>query len=315
MRKYLFGPVPSRRLGMSLGVDLVPHKTCTLDCVYCECGATTDLTTERKEYVPTRDVIEELKEFFAEKPELNYVTFSGAGEPTLHSGIGEIVAFIKKNTPFKLCLLTNATLLDRDNLMEELKDIDLIVPSLDAVSDEDFKKVNRPAEELRFQHVEDNIATFRRESQAEMWLEIFVVPGGNDSPESLERFRSAVEKIKPDKVQLNTLDRPGCVDWIRPPTEEEVDVFAQALAGPVPIEVVGRFRKNVEVRASYGKSHSLEVKVLELISRRPCTIEDMAVSSGFDESEIAKMVEKLFDEGKISSETRERGVFYRKIIE
>ena len=136
MSNYLFGPVPSRRLGISLGLDLVPHKTCSLNCIYCESGKTTNLTIERKEYIPTAVLISELTTFLKTKPKLDYITFSGAGEPTLHSDIGTIVTFIKKNYPdYQLALITNGTLFYLSKLRREVKPVDLILPSLDAVSE------------------------------------------------------------------------------------------------------------------------------------------------------------------------------------
>ena len=159
MYNYLFGPVPSRRLGISLGVDLVPHKTCSLNCIYCECGRTTNLTIERKAYVPTETVLAELKTFLEPKPKLDYITFSGAGEPTLHSGIGEIVKFLKTNFPnYKIALLTNGTLFYQPELIKEVKSIDLILPSLDAASDLVFRKLNRPFPKLHIETMIEELA-------------------------------------------------------------------------------------------------------------------------------------------------------------
>ena len=154
MSNYLFGPVPSRRLGISLGLDLVPHKTCSLNCIYCESGKTTNLTIERKEYIPTAVLISELTTFLKTKPKLDYITFSGAGEPTLHSDIGTIVTFIKKNYPdYQLALITNGTLFYLSKLRREVKPVDLILPSLDAVSEKTFKRINRSHRELAIKKI------------------------------------------------------------------------------------------------------------------------------------------------------------------
>jgi len=162
--KYLFGPVPSRRLGISLGVDLVPHKTCSLNCVYCECGRTTILTDERKEYVPTEMVLSELNHFLTTNPRLDFITFSGSGEPTLHSGLGNVIKFIKKNFPkYQVALLTNGTLFYSPNIREEVKQVDVILPSLDAASEEVFHKINRPVRGLKVQKVIDGLVQLRTE--------------------------------------------------------------------------------------------------------------------------------------------------------
>ena len=143
--KHVFGPVPSRRLGISLGVDLVPSKTCSLDCIYCECGSTTHLTVKRKEYVPTLDVIEEIRQCLDQAPELDYVTFSGSGEPTLHKGLGRIASFIKQNYPnYNLALLTNGTLFYQEDVRRDASGTDLVIASIDAGSQEGFSRINRP---------------------------------------------------------------------------------------------------------------------------------------------------------------------------
>ena len=148
--KCVFGPIPSRRLGLSLGIDLLPYKTCSMDCVYCECGATTNLTCERREYFPTSQVIQELEEVLAKHQKIDYVTFSGVGEPTLHSGIGTIIRHIREAHPeLKICLLTNASLLNDEQLVKEIAPVDLIVPSMDGSNDEELYRINRQAARQR----------------------------------------------------------------------------------------------------------------------------------------------------------------------
>ncbi|NOY74713.1 MAG: radical SAM protein, partial [Kiritimatiellaeota bacterium] len=217
-KSFLFGPVPSRRLGISLGVDLVPRKTCSMDCVYCESGKTTCLTVERREFHPTDAVIAELDAYLAGAPELDYITFSGAGEPTLHSGIGEIIAFLKSEYPeYKTCLLTNAMLLPTDEtLFGELKPLDLIVPSLDSAMPEIHAAINRPAAPVDIDALINALARFKKESAASMHLEIFIVKGLNDTKRDVAGFADAIRRIKPDKVQINSLDRPGTEDWVEP---------------------------------------------------------------------------------------------------
>ena len=208
--KCVFGPVPSRRLGLSLGIDLLPFKTCSMDCVYCECGATTNLTCDRREYFPTADVIAELDATLERHPKIDYVTFSGVGEPTLHTGIGRIIRAVKAKRPeVRICLITNATLLGDPALQKELEGIDLIMPSLDASCEEEFVRVNRPAPGVTFDGLIDALKSFRAVNKVEMWLEVFIVPGINDSPASLERFVQCLREIAPDQVQINSLDRPG----------------------------------------------------------------------------------------------------------
>lgn len=312
VRKYLFGPVASRRLGISLGVDLVPPKTCSLNCVYCESGITTEFTAERSEFVPTDDVIRELNEFLSIRPQLDYITFSGAGEPTLHSGLGKIVSYLKANHPqYKLCLLTNATLFNDPALRREIKEIDLICPSLDASNQTEFDLINRPVKGIDHAALVSGLSEMSRETEAEYNLELFIVPGGNDSDESIRRFVGIIREIMPDLVQLNTLDRPGCVDWIKPAPEETVMRFADALKPVVPVEAIGPYKYRSETPANQLPEEEIDVRVIDLVSRRPSTLADMVSALFVNRSILRKHVESLSSAGVISAEKRGRGTFYR----
>jgi len=244
--RHLFGPVRSRRLGISLGVNMVPFKTCSLDCVYCECGATTVLTTERREYIPTGSIIAELDHYLDTNPQLDYVTFGGSGEPTLHSGLGVIINHLKKNYPQKkLALLTNSTLLYDSRLRADIVKCDLIVPSLDAVSDDTFYKINKPANSLDCAGIIKNLIELSnklKELKGEMWLEIFILPGVNDTDKEINLFKEAAAAINPARVQLNSLDRPGTCSGISAPTTAKLEEIAGKLA-PLPVEIVSRYAK------------------------------------------------------------------------
>lgn len=243
--KYVFGPIHSRRLGRSLGVNLLPYKTCTMNCIYCECGATTDLTVERKAFFPLRDVLAQIDEALEKDPAIDFLTFSGSGEPTLHPGVGAIVRHVHEKFPrIRVCLLTNSTFLGDPVLRNELRELDLIVPSLDGSNEEEFERIDRPHPDVTFASVMEALIAFRKDCpNVPMWLEIFIVPGVNDSPASVERFVSAIRRIGPDKVQLNSLDRAGAVDWIRVPSEEDLDRMAQAFSAAAPVEIVRRIRR------------------------------------------------------------------------
>ncbi len=312
--KCVFGPIPSRRLGLSLGVDLLPFKTCSMDCIYCECGATTRLTCERKEYFPTADVIAELDGVLSENRKIDYVTFSGVGEPTLHSGLGEIIRHIRDKFPqLKICLLTNATLLNDDRLCEELKPINLIVPSLDGSNDEELFKVNRQEKSITLDSVVRGLQNFRRHvPSAAMWLEIFIVPGVNDSMESAERFRALAEKIAPDKVQLNSLDRPGVLDWVVPADSETLDRIAAVIGRSVPVEKIARSKQQPEIK----NLDTLDVEkynelILKTLRSRPCTAEDLTATLGIPGDRIEPHLRRMERAGLLVSEKGTRGVFYR----
>lgn len=239
-KKYLFGPVPSRRLGTSLGIDLLPYKTCTLDCIYCECGETTALTLCRKEYVPPDEVLAELDEVLRKKPALDYVTFAGSGEPLLHSGISLIINWLKKHYPhYAVAVLTNGTLLSHKEVRAELKEADLVIPSLDAVTEANFQMINRPYEGLSCEGLVSGLVQFRREYDGEICLEVFIIPGLNDDSSELKKMREIIHLVSPDRVQLNTLDRLGTEEWVRPASEAELRKCAAALGRG---EVVAGYR-------------------------------------------------------------------------
>ena len=311
--KCVFGPVPSRRLGLSLGIDLLPFKTCSMDCVYCECGATTNLTCERKEYFPTESVIAELDHVLSNKPNIDWITFSGVGEPTLHSGIGRIIRHIREHYPeIPVCLLTNASLLGDPALQEELAGISLIVPSLDGSNEEELFKINRQSPSVTLRSVMNGLLAFRkRHPDITMWLEIFIVPGVNDSPESAERFRTLAAQLKPDKVQLNSLDRPGVVEWIRPAEPAVLDRIAAVIGQSVPAEIISRHQKQVKLKDVIPDVEQYNELILKTLRSRPCTAQDLVSTLEIPAERIEPHLRRMERAGLVVSEPGERGVFYR----
>jgi wyosine [tRNA(Phe)-imidazoG37] synthetase (radical SAM superfamily) len=216
IRPLVFGPKRSRRLGRSLAVDVIPRKTCPLDCVYCELGRTDHLTLERKEYVRADAVLEELREVLRnQEGEIDYITLSASGEPTLNSKLGEIIREIKRMTTIPVAVLTNGVLLFREDVRKDLLAADVVLPSLDAVSDHAFEAINRPHGRLDIEEVIDGLIAFRREFTGQIWLEILLVKGINDTPEELALLKSASERIGPDIIHLNTVVRPPAEGWAR----------------------------------------------------------------------------------------------------
>jgi len=305
--RYLFGPVPSRRLGRSLGIDLVPQKTCAFDCVYCECGQTTNLTCERREYVPTDRVIAELDDYLATAPDLDYVTFAGSGEPTLHTGIGEVIAFIKDRYPrYRVAVLTGSALLADPAVRAALIRADLVVPSLDAISEEVFLKLNRPSPGITAGRVLAGLTAFSREFPGEVWLEVFIVPGENDTEEELLLLKDAVAAISPDRVQVNTLDRPGTDIRVRPASPRTLERVAAVLGRNA--EVIGAAP---DEPAMVPEAREVADTLLATLRRRPCTVTDLARISGLRPAEVTKYLRILEERGAVEPVREERGVFYR----
>ena len=308
MYKHLFGPVPSRRLGISLGVDLVPHKVCTLNCIYCECGSTTRLTLERDEYVPFEELLEELEDYFAKNPDPDFITFSGAGEPTLHSRIGEVLSFIKKLKPsIRVALISNGTLFSDPEVRRELTEVDVVLPSLDAATERAFRKINRPRKDLKLDEYVSGLVEFKKEFKGEFWLEVLILPGYNDDPENIQALKKAIHAIAPDRIQLNTLDRPGVIDGLRPATREELEAIVHEW-DMEHVEIVVPVAEREESKAFRT---DVEAAILETISRRPCTIEDIHQILGIHINEINKYLGTLEDSGQIETNRQERGVFYQ----
>lgn len=305
--KYLFGPVPSRRLGISLGIDLVPLKTCSYNCIYCECGKTTNLTIERKEYVPTEEVIAEIDHFLSIKPKLDFMTFSGSGEPTLHSGIGIIAHHLKTRHPgYRLALLTNGSLFWDENLRNDVREIDVIIPSLDAVTDNIFKKINRPHRSLNIDEIISGLESLRLDFKGEIWLEIFIVPNLNDQIPELDHIKDAIMRIKPDRIQLNTLDRPGVVGWIHPLRKEEMEKIVRYLEYP-NVEITG---DSIVISEIPCFSDDLLDGIIQTLRRRPCTAMDLSKVFGLHQNEINKYLQFLLEENKIKERREERGIFF-----
>lgn len=309
MYKHLFGPVPSRRLGMSLGIDLIPKKVCSLDCVYCEVGETTKLTTERKEYIPFHKIRSELLDYFEkDNPDPDFFTFSGSGEPTLNTAIGKIIKLLKSIKPdIPIAVLTNGTLLYQKELRQSLLNADIVLPSLDAVVPDSFQRINRPPKDLTIENCIGGLEAFRNEYSGQIYLEVFILPDYNDSHRDIGELKKAIQRIRPDKVQINTLDRPGTVADLRPATRGELERIVGILDYEnVEITAAAPQRKHI---ISYRKD--AEAAIIGTIARRPCTLDDLSKILGLHINEINKYLDVLEAEHKIEVMRQDRGVFYQ----
>lgn len=296
--KHLFGPVPSRRLGLSLGVDLLPFKTCTLDCVYCQLGPTTCLTLAREERVSPAEVLEEIRSLSEEGSdrvgdgdggrgavEFDYLTLAGSGEPLLHRGLEEIIRGAKEAVDKSVALLTNGTLFFQDDVRREVLEADLIIPSLDAATQPTFERINRPHPDLSIDEIVEGLVRLREEFEGEIWLEVMLVKGINDGEAAL--IAEAAERIGPDKVQLNTVVRPPA-EPVQPLSPDEMDGMLEVFSG-------------AEVIAEWGRDLSkMTVDLIrDLLTRRPCTLAELSSLSGLHQNEILKYLEVLEAEDKI----------------
>ncbi|MFP4160916.1 MAG: radical SAM protein [Ectothiorhodospira sp.] len=308
MYKHLFGPVPSRRLGMSLGVDLVPAKVCSYNCVYCECGRTTTPTARRDEYVPVDEVLAELGRFLEENPAPDYITLSGSGEPTLNIRLGEVIDFIKsRSRDIPVAVLTNGSLLSDPQVRRELLPADLVLPSLDAASEATFRRMDRPVHAVRLADCIQGLVDFRGEFAGRIWLEVLILAGYNDNPEDLRLLREALVRIAPDRIQLNTLDRPGVLADLRAVSPETLERIREDW-GLEHVEIIAAVAR----RQGPAYRRDTEAAILDTIARRPCTVEDLEGILGLHANEVNKYLGTLEADGRVEPVRLARGVFYRR---
>lgn len=235
--RHIAGLVRSRRLGRSLGVDLVPFKTCPYDCIYCELGRTSHKSITPKDYAPPKDILREIRDSLDEIPPPDHITLAGAGEPTLHSRIGEVISGIKEMTDIPVALLTSGALFWMKDVRASVRDADLIIPSLDACDDPTFQCINRPHEDISFEKMVRGLSALRESYTGPLWLEVFLVEGVNTEEENLLKIRTCAERLSPDRIQLNTLDRTAAESFVRAVPEEKMKKIA-LLLGP-RCEVIG----------------------------------------------------------------------------
>ncbi|MDI6852609.1 MAG: radical SAM protein [Deltaproteobacteria bacterium] len=302
---HLFGPVNSRRLGLSLGVDLIPPKTCTFDCIYCEVGRTTHLTLERRPFA-VEAIIREIREYFQNPPATSdYITLAGSGEPTLNAGIGEIITAVKDITTIPVAVLTNGTLLYQSEVRQELACADVVLPSLDAVSEETFRRINRPAPGLTLEMVLAGLKAFRKEYRGQMWLEVMLLKGINDTDAELAALKREIAAIAPDKVQLNTAVRPVVENYARALNRREMEAIAAYLGQGA--EIIASFDRPHRAAAAAAKDRV----VIDMLSRRPMTARDLAEALGLPLPQVQKRLHRLQAAGRVSRNLYEHQGFYR----
>jgi len=301
----VFGPVASRRLGFSLGLDLVPFKTCTLDCVYCQLGRTTHKIIERKGYISEEQLLSQLERVLSERRRIDHITLSGSGEPTLNSKIGRIIKSVKGITSIPVAVLTNGTLFSQEGVRDELMNADVVIPSLDAASQEVFEAVNRPTEGLSVERIIEGQKAFREEYHGQLWLEVMLVKGLNDTPEELERIRQAIREISPERVQLNSVVRPPAEEFARPVADERLEEIQRFLGDGC--EVIAQGGRRVQSLFDGG----IEEAITQILRRRPATAEEIASSLGLHPNVIRKQILTLERKGKVIPVMHENGRYYR----
>ena len=283
---FLFGPVNSRRLGRSLGIDLFREKICNLNCVYCEVGPTTVPANRRGLYSPTREILAEITEFCSDPHRLaavDVLTVTAKGEPTLHLDLGVILRHIKSLTDKPVAVLTNGTTLADDEVREALQLADIVVPSLDAVRAESFSKVDRPARGLSVEAIISGLRDFSRAYRGRLWLEILLVRDINDADADIDALLPVLTTLRLDRIQLNTVVRPPADPGARPVAEARLAEIARRLQAslavpvdlPSPVVGFGDERDAAPLPTADAEPAALRQAIIQMVRRRPCTAADI----------------------------------------
>ena len=301
--KYLFGPVPSRRFGRSLGVDLSPYKTCSLDCVFCQLGRTIEKTVIRQEYVPTDIVLSELKEWLKNDGGADYITLSGSGEPTLHSRFGEVLEFIRSKSTIPAVLLTNGTMLHLPEVRDAAACANVVKVSLSCWDQTSYRWVNRPHRQLKFDQLVEGQKALRTQFKGKLWMEVFLMRGINSALDDVRKIAALAKQINPDRIQLNTA--------VRPPAEN----FAASLSKEAMEDLVHLFQPAAEVIADFSAKHAEHMQanqktIFSMLRRRPCTADQIADVFDMHLNEVSKYLGILMRSNQIHVERKNFAVYY-----
>jgi wyosine [tRNA(Phe)-imidazoG37] synthetase (radical SAM superfamily) len=323
--KHLFGPVNSGRLGVSQGIDLLPPKTCNFNCIYCEINKAPQLSCMRGEHVPTEIILDEIDSLLEDAARVNDIdvfTITASGEPTLHSGIGKVIRYIKKNSDKPVAILTNGSQLYLKEVRQDLLDADIVIPSLDAARPESFRRVNRPAKcSPDLETMIKGIADFSREFAGEVWLEILLVESINDSPEDIAALKNAIGRIGPTRVQLNTVARPPFESFAKPLTHKRVEEGEREIEEGVegPVDILTGSWKNEPSDSGKGREGSVESvfldkaedEIIEMLLRRPCTATDIAVTMSLEAERASEILKGMEIRGRVIVKIHGGKKYYR----
>ncbi len=295
---HVFGPVPSRRLGQSLGVDPIPFKTCNWNCVYCQLGRTFPFSLARAEYAPAEEIVAETHRAL-ETCTPDFITFIGSGEPTLHSRFGWMIRQVRRAQGPPVAVVTNGSLLRMPEVREELLAADVVLPSLDAGSERLYRQINRPHRDLDFEGFLGGMEAFRSEYSGQIWMEVMLIGGLNDHEEALQDLASALARVRPDEVHLNVPVRPPDESWVQPPTPERLERAEKVLGA-----TVSSFFPKVGEEGTFQALTTQEA-VVSIVQRHPMTLSQIqAVLHGRPQEEVRRAVEDLRVSGRVATVER-----------
>ena len=299
--QFVFGPVPSRRLGSSLGVDPIPFKTCNWSCVYCQLGRTSPMCLSRSEFFPVDQIISELADALEDRTprEIDWITIVGSGEPTLHTGIGQLIRRIKAMTDLPLAVITNGSLLHLPKVRDDLLPADAVLPSLDAGSVDLYRRINRPPKTLTFDSLIEGLVALRKSYPGKLWIEVMLIKDINDTPQALADLASVLRRIAPDEVQLALPSRPPAEPWVEPSSDEGLRRAEQVLGDLVHIA------SPTEPMSDSIRCDNIAEAVASIITRHPMRETELAsILPRYTSDQIEDALSRLAASGRARSVQR-----------
>ena len=297
--KRVFGPVLSKRLGNSLGIDVIPHKTCSYNCIYCQLGSEENTITDLTNYYSVDEIIYELKEALLNNKNIDYITFTGSGEPTLYKDLKKLIYEIKQITDIPVCIITNGSLLYKQEMRSNLLLADLIIPSLDAGNEETFKLIDNPNKEIDFDKMVEGLIEFKKVFKGEYWLEIFLLKDINDNEVELDDIIKIVKRIKPDRIQLITATRRVANEKAKALSDEELKKIKKYFNSKCDIEIdIPNISENHK-----GNTRILtEDDIVNFLIRQPDTAYIIAKSFNENERKVKELLDLLIKKNKVREE-------------
>ena len=306
--KYVYGPVPSRRLGQSLGIDPIPSKTCDYQCIYCQLGKTTNLTDKRKDFYPKEEIYKELEESINQNQgKFDYITFVGSGEPTLCKSLGKLILKAKELSKKPICVITNGSLLYQDDVKDDLIFSDVVLPTLDAGDEKLFIKINRPLPSIKYEKMIQGYIDFRKEFNGKFWIEIMVMKGINDSREELFKIKKKIDLIQPDRIDINVPIRPPTESWVKIPDQDVI---------PILNDIFGDYNNiNFPEQGTFSVFGSnFEKELKDLLERHPMRLEQITEtfsSKTVNEQDLLDQLNTLASQNKIKKVIYNNQTFWK----